>query len=352
MSKSTAVILINLGTPQSVELKDVRRFLGEFLMDRYVIQIPWLFRFLLVYGLILPTRSTKTQEAYQTIWDTQNGSPLLYNSKKLLAKLSEYFEKIYPEQYVVQLAMRYAGGDLSLKTILNNLQNKNIEKLIVLPLYPQYAVSTTLSSIEAIEKEASKKGFKNIEIIKDFYEHPGFIEAQAAIISKVLNSKKIDYLLFSFHGLPQQHVKDTGCQNCTHDTICSSITERNRWCYRAQCFATTRALVKILGLDAKQYGVSFQSRLGRLPWIGPYTEEKIKALAQQGVKHLAVVCPAFVADCLETQEEIKIRLKTSWFTLVNKKEQANTSFSFIPCVNDHSQWVAGIGQIIHNQSNQ
>lgn len=347
MHEPTALVLANLGTPSSVKLNSVRAFLAHFLMDPYVIQAPWILRMMLVYGVILPFRVRSTRHAYEAIWDPIKGSPLLYHSESLRDQVSHYLNQHFPDQYHVKLAMRYDKGELSFKKTLAQLKKEAIKKIIFLPLYPQYAVSTTESSIQLFLKEARKLGLNDVKTVSDFYEHPAFIQAIASIIEPFLASQNIEYLLFSYHGLPQEHVKNTGCNNCAPNVTCPAISSSNRWCYRAQCFATTRALVKILGLKEKAYGISFQSRLGRLPWIGPYTDEIIQDLAAKGIRHLAVVCPSFVTDCLETKEEIELRLRDSWFNLVDP--QAGATFTFIPCLNDHSQWVAGIEQIIHTK---
>lgn len=345
MSERTSVILINLGTPASVDFKAVRQFLKEFLMDPYVIQAPWLLRLLLVFGFVLPFRSKKTQKAYQAIWDKPQGSPLLYHGQQLVQKLAVYLEQYYPNQYTVHLGMRYAGGDLNLKSVLESRFKKS-QKLMVVPLYPQYAASTTESSVQYCLKIASKIG-RSLQIVPEFYNHTGFITALAEQIKTILAIKKPDYLLFSFHGLPQVHLKKV-CQNSCKDTLCPPITSANHRCYRAHCVATLRAVVQALGLKPNTYGISFQSRLGRLAWIEPYTDEKIEALAKCGIRHLAVVCPSFVSDCLETKEEIQLRLRARWFALL--KNQVGTDFSFIPCLNDHDKWVAGLAQIIHTNT--
>ena len=309
VSERTDVILINLGTPLSVELKAVRQFLREFLMDARVIQTAWLWRALLVFGLILPFRARKTQKAYQAIWDNTHGSPLLYNSQQLAQKLSAYLEQYYPNLYTIHLAMRYAGGDLNLKSVFRRFEkNKKKQKLIIVPLYPQYAVSTTESSVQKCLKLTSKMDCP-VEIVPEFYDHPAFIQAVAHQIQAVFSLKKPDYLLFSFHGLPQLHLKKV-CQNHCGETLCPPITQANHRCYRAHCVATMRALAKILNLQAPHYGISFQSRLGNLAWIGPYTDEKIEVLAKRGVRHLAVVCPSFVSDCLETHRGNSIEAKS------------------------------------------
>lgn len=345
MSERTVVLLVNLGTPSSTSLKAVRQFLKEFLMDKRVIQSAWLLRALLVYGLILPFRTKKTQSAYKAIWDKREGSPLWFHSQRLLKKVGVYLDIQYPNQYEVKLAMRYGGGASNLKQVVKTL-NPN-QKTLLIPLYPQYAVSTTESTIALYEKEAAKRKLRTYGIVRDFYDNPGFIEASVHQIQSVLQRENPQYLLFSFHGLPQLHLRAVGCQQeCK--AACSPVTQSNRECYRAQCIATMRAIAGQLGLKPNQYGFSFQSRLGRLPWISPYTDKIIQSLAQQGIERLAVVCPSFITDCLETEEEIQLRLKTSWFALMKNPSQAR--FSYIPCLNDQVKWVAGLGQIIHTNT--
>lgn len=318
------LLLINLGTPDSSDVRSVRRYLREFLADKRVITLPAPLRYLLLYGFILPFRSSKTAKAYQSIW-TPNGSPLKINSENLLKKI----QKKLDNDCIVSLGMRY--GSPSIQTALESLEE--CSEITVLPLYPQYSNATTESSIEKVRDLLADRPARSIRIIQDFYDHPAFISAKAELIKPYLTSH--DYVLFSYHGLPEQHIIQSGCKSVC-STSCPRITEHNARCYRAQCYQTTRCIAQQLKLNDEQHSTSFQSRLGKTPWIKPYTDEALQALAQQGVKRLAIVCPSFVSDCLETLEEIAIRAKQQWL------EFGGNQLTLIPCLNDNDAWVEAI----------
>lgn len=323
------LLLINLGTPDSPGIASVRRYLSEFLCDRRVINLPALLRYALVYCTILPFRPQMTAKAYQKIWRS-SGSPLLIHSQNLTTKLQQKLG----ERWQVSLAMRY--GKPSIAEGLKTLQD--CEKLIILPLYPQYSNAANGSAIaKVIQLMANEAVFPTLTLIRDFCQHPGFIEAQAAQIKPHLASH--EHLLLSYHGVPENHLKEAGCrQICPQE--CPSLCQNNQTCYKAQCYATTKALARKLDLKSSQYSVSFQSRLGRTPWIKPYTDELLRELSKKGVKRLAVACPSFVADCLETLEEIGIRAKKQW------QELGGEQFTLIPCVNDNDLWVDGLINIV------
>ncbi|MBA3537727.1 MAG: ferrochelatase [Tatlockia sp.] len=324
------LLLINLGTPANPHKAAVRRYLAEFLSDKRVIDLPALLRYPLVYGTILPFRPKQTAEAYQAIW-TKRGSPLLLHSrsleKKLQARLGDHWQ--------VSLGMRY--GEPSLEDGLAQL--KHCKDLTILPLYPQYSSAATGSSLERVlGLIATQNVHPSITLIRDFYQDSGFIAAQAALIQPQLAEH--DYLLLSYHGLPERHLIKSGCPKiCATD--CASITETTQTCYRAQCYASSRAIANKLGLSEEQYGLSFQSRLGKTPWIKPYTDEVLPELINKGIKKLAVACPSFVADCLETLEEIGIRAKEQWHKLGGER------LTLIPCVNDTDRWIDGIITLIN-----
>jgi len=319
------LLLINLGTPDHADTSSVRKYLCEFLADKRVITLPAPLRYLLLYGLILPFRAPKTAHAYQAIW-TEEGSPLLNNSKKLLQKLQTKLNK----QCVIALGMRY--GKPSIEDALKQLQD--CAHITILPLYPQYSSAATGSSIEKVlQLLAPQPIFPSLEIIRDFHQHPQFINAEANLIKSHIVSH--DFILFSYHGLPEHHLKQAGCQSICHDA-CPSAKLRDHGCYRAQCMQTTSLLATALGLKVEQYGTSFQSRLGKTPWIKPYTDEMLIELANRGIKRLAIACPSFVADCLETLEEMGIRAREQWTKLGGEQ------FTLIPCLNDHDDWVDAI----------
>lgn len=324
------LLIINLGTPDQPDTASVRRYLAEFLIDKRVIDLPAPIRQILVYGLILPFRPRQSAKAYQSIW-TAEGSPLLVHSEALKAKLQTRFT----DSVQVALGMRY--GNPSIPSALMHL--KHCKKITILPLFPQYASAANGSAIEAVLKEvASWTVIPALDIIPDFYDHPGFIKPQAALIRPYLQNH--DHLLLSYHGLPQRHIQRSGCQFNCQTSACPPIQNTNQACYRAQCYATSRALASALGLSEDQYSVSFQSRLGKTPWIQPFTDEIFQQLAQRGIKTLAVSCPSFVADCLETLEEIAERGQEQW------RAAGGKSLSLIPALNAEDSWVDGLMQII------
>ena len=331
-----AVLLINLGTPAHCDTKSVRRYLKEFLLDPRVIDLQALWRNVLVRFCILPFRTKKTTAAYQKIWQA-DGSPLLSHSQALQRALSQALG----DTYEVKLAMRY--GDPSIAAALSCL--KAVDALTIIPLYPQYSSAATGSSIEkSFEELAQKWNIPTVHLIHAFYQHPGFIRAYLDVINRGMEGKKIDVLVFSYHGLPERHIDKSACHaDCDRLHACPLVDDKNAYCYRAHCYATTRLLVAGLHLNEKQYRVSFQSRLGQTPWIKPYTDHLLPELRQQGIKNIAMVCPSFVADCLETLEEVNIRTRALWQAL------GGEDFTFIPCLNDSSLWVQALTSMIKEQ---
>lgn len=326
------LLLINLGTPSSPKKSAVRNYLREFLTDKRVIDLPALIRYPLVYGTILPFRPKQSARAYQAIW-TNEGSPLLTHSRNLQRKVQAQLG----DDWKVVLGMRY--GNPSIAQGLEQLDD--CEQLVVFPLYPQYSSAATGSSIDKVLQLMKGKN-SQLTIIRDFYQHPGFIDAQAALIQPQLAQH--DYLLFSFHGVPERHLIRLGCsQICA--TNCAPIDKVNSLCYKAQCYTTGRELVKKLDLSENKYEISFQSRLGKTPWIKPYTDELLPELIKKGVRRLAVSFPSFVADCLETLEEVGIRAKEQWLALGGER------FTLIPCVNDSDIWVGGLIRIVEHHLN-
>ena len=330
------VLLINLGTPDSPSVPDVRRYLKQFLSDPRVIDLPRVARWLLLRLVILPFRPKQSAYAYQEIW-TEAGSPLLIHSQSLTQKVSNALG----DQVFVELGMRY--GQPSIESAIEKLTSKGCEKLIVLPLFPQYASASTGSAIEETFRILSKYPvLPEVKVIKDFYDDQDFIHAQAIVINKSLENIDFDYLLMSYHGLPERQVaKAETIKNCNRRDPCPAIQVGNLSCYRAQCYQTSRQLAKSLALSDDEWGVGFQSRLGRVPWIQPYTDEVLTELAAKGVKKLAVCCPSFVADCLETIEEIGIRAKEQWLSL------GGETCHLIPCLNDDSNWVEAITKVLY-----
>lgn len=288
-------------------------------------------------GLILPFRPKRSAHAYQQIW-TSAGSPLLIYSRQLVKALASALG----ENYYVALGMRY--GQPSIESALQELQAQQCRKLIILPLFPQYSSAATGSAIEKTLSLIQKfTEIPEIQVINSFYDHPGFITAWRSLIMANLPSQPPDRWIFSYHGLPVRQLDKRGCQTqaCLKEIECKAVTADNAACYRRQCFATSRLLAQALELQASQYQVSFQSRLGRTPWITPHTDEFLNKLASQGVKRIALVCPSFVTDCLETLEEIGIRAKNQWLNL------GGTDFTLIPCLNIHPAWINTLTHVVN-----
>ncbi|HCA89250.1 MAG TPA: ferrochelatase [Legionellales bacterium] len=323
------LLLINLGTPSAPTKAAVRAYLREFLADKRVIDLPFYVRYALLYGIILPFRTPKTTHAYQAIW-TPSGSPLLQYSQALTQKLQTYLG----DDYQVVLGMRY--GTPSLKTALSRLSH--CQDLTILPLYPQYSSAATGSSIEAcLDILKSNEVYPNLRIIRDFYAQPSFIKAQAELIRPFVYSH--DFVLFSYHGLPERHLQKTGCKTICANS-CPAINPANQACYRAQCQATTEAIAKNLALPSTHYQMSFQSRLGKTPWIEPYTDKTLPLLRQQGIKRLAIACPSFMVDCLETLEEIGLQANAQWQALGGEQ------LTLIPCLNDTLAGVQALAELV------
>ena len=331
------VLLINVGTPAEPNTKAVRHYLAEFLTDKRVVSLPKFFRFLLVYGLILPFRSKKSAHAYQTVWDPEKGSPLLSISESFRQKLQIELG----ENFIVALGMRY--GQPSIANAIDVLLAEQVDHILVAPLYPQYASATTSSALEQVYEVVSQKNiFPAITTLAPFYNHPTYVAAKAAIIKPYLE-QKWDCILFSYHGLPFAQIRQAEAVSykaCDNDLPCPAINQDNRHCYRAQCYRTTELIAASLGLNAEDYMVSFQSRVGMNRWIGPDTESALKVLLGKDKKNILVVCPSFVADCLETLEEINLRAKEDWIKL------GGEFLSCIPCLNDSPVWVEGFAEMI------
>jgi len=334
----TGILLINLGSPEAPTAAAVRPYLREFLSDPRVIDIPAAFRWLLLNAVILPFRPAKSAEAYAKVW-TPEGSPLIVNSRAFADKLSA----LLGDDYRVALAMRY--GKPSIESALAELVREPLKELILFPLYPQYASSSTGSSLEeAFRLLAPLQNVPTVRTIPAFYDDPGYINALVENALPRLQAFKPDYILFSYHGLPERHIRksETGEGHClaADDSCCASIGPRNAFCYRAHCFATTRSIAQKMGLAAGSYSTAFQSRLGRTPWIKPYTDHVLTELGQKGVKRLAVFSPSFVADCLETLEEMTIRGAATF------REAGGDALELIPALNSADVWVKAAAGLI------
>jgi ferrochelatase len=334
----TGVLLVNLGTPDSPDVRDVRRYLREFLSDPRVIDIPPIPRWLLLNLVILPFRPKQSAAAYAKIW-TKLGSPLRVHGDALRDAVARRLG----DDFVVVLAMRYRKPPIS--DAIDHLAAVGVDRFVVLPLFPQYSLAATRSAVDAVEQHLARIGNDApVDIIDAFYDDPGFIQAFASVARPRLDAFRPDHVLFSYHGLPERQVRATdasGAHCLASDRCCDTITAVNRNCYRAHCFATTRLLARELGLDAAAHSLSFQSRLGRTPWITPYTDVVLPELAAKGIKRIAIVCPSFVADCLETLEEIAIRGREQW------AELGGESLELVPSLNSEPAWIDAVVAMIH-----
>lgn len=335
----SGILVLNLGTPDNAEPPAVGRYLTQFLMDKWVIDIPWLFRWILVNILIVPKRKFLSSAAYQKIW-RQDGSPLLKHTRAL----SERIAASLGSGFHVEVAMRY--GNPSIESAFQRLLERGCREVRVLGLYPQYAESSTRTAQEELARVVAKSGYAGqVRFLEPFYADSGFISAYSALIRQSLERERPDHLLFSFHSIPERHVQrldPSGAHCLRKDNCCAEIGVNNRNCYRAQCFVTARMIAAQLGLPADKWSVSFQSRLGRTPWLQPYTDKVLVELPAKGVRSLAVVCPSFVTDCLETVEEIDMRGREEFLAAGGEK------FTFIPCLNDDPSWARSAAQLLRD----
>ncbi len=327
---------MNLGSPDSTAVKDVRKYLNEFLMDGRVIDIPYLVRALLVQGIIVPFRAPKSAEAYSTIW-TDEGSPLIVLTKQLQHALQQ--EVAEP----VAIAMRYGSPSPKEAYDLLLQQNPELDEIIVVPLYPHYAMSSYETAVvQAKEQHAAGKYPFRISFIKPFYNEDNYIAALAENIKPWL-AKDYDHILFSYHGIPERHLRKTGggngCNCMKMDNCCETNIQAHATCYRHQVFTTTKLVTEKLGLSADKYSVSFQSRLGG-GWLQPFTDKRLEEMPKEGIKKLLILCPAFVSDCLETLEEIAERGKETFL------EAGGESYEMIPCLNTHPLWVSTLAKYV------
>jgi ferrochelatase len=325
------LLLINVGTPDAPTPGAVRRYLRQFLGDPRVLDINPIGRALLLNLIILPTRPARSAHAYAQVWDPERGSPLRYHSQELARSVAAALG----DDWRVELAMRY--GAPSIATALETLIAAGIDRLIALPLFPQYASSSTGTALEELYRVSGRRRtVPPLQVVPPFWDDEGFGAAFASVARPHLAAFGADHVLMSFHGLPERHMVNgdpTGQHCLASTTCCDAMVDANRNCYRAQAFATARNLANRLGLAEGTWSTSFQSRLGRTPWIKPYTDVVLPALAARGVKRVAVMCPAFVADCLETLEEIGLRAATDW------KSSGGDELRLIPSLNAEPAWV-------------
>ncbi len=329
------LLLINLGTPDEPTTAAVRRYLREFLGDPRVLDINAVGRKLLLELVILPTRPAKSAHAYQSIWDPERGSPLMYHSQDLAAGVAAKLG----EQWRVELAMRY--GKPSIHAGLDALIAAGVDRIVVLPLFPQYASSSTGTAVARVMELAQRAWtVPSLDFVPAFFDDPGFLDAFAAVGAASFAEARPDHVLFSFHGLPVRQITKTdttGAHCFKSESCCDTLTNPN--CYRAQCFHTARSLAQRLELTPERYTVCFQSRLGRTPWIQPYTDVVLDEIAKKGIKRLAVMCPAFVADCLETVEEIGMRARAQF------KAAGGEELVLVPSLNATAPWIDAVAAI-------
>ncbi|MFZ4106908.1 ferrochelatase [Flavobacterium sp.] len=321
------VLLVNLGSPESPTAKDVKPYLDEFLMDKYVIDVPFLLRALLVRGIILQTRPKKSAAAYAKIW-WEKGSPLVVISQRMHKKVQAQVD------IPVALSMRY--GTMTILKGLQELKDKGVTEVMLMPLYPQHAMAST-TTILVLAEELRQKHFPEMTFtnIPAFYNKPDYIQALANSIKSYLDTFDYDHLLFSYHGVPKRHIRKTDVtkSHCKIDgSCCNTPSPAHEFCYRHQCYETTKQVVKLLGIPEGKYSQTFQSRLAGDKWLTPYTDVEVNKMPNQGIKKLAVVTPAFVSDCLETLEEIAMEAKHEFI------EHGGTDFMAIPCMNDGDEW--------------
>jgi len=332
-NKKTAILLINVGTPDEPTVKAVRRYLSEFLNDRRVIDIPLVLQKILVNLIIVPFRAPKSTKLYQRLW-TEKGSPLLYYSEKV----QEELQKKLDAKAEVFMAMRY--GNPSIGKALAAIKKGNFDRIVVFPMFPQYASSTNGTAIQAVMDQIRRwNTLPEINAVNQFYDHPAFLDAFTARI-QTYQPENYDHVIFSYHGLPNRHLEKNHPEESINTCNCETVLpEFGKFCYKATCYQTTRELVKRLGLKNGQYSVSFQSRLSN-NWMTPFTDKNLISRAKQGNKNVLVVAPAFVADCLETTVEIGWEYKELF------AENGGENLQLVESLNDSPQWISAMEEIL------
>lgn len=329
----TAVLLINVGTPDSTSVKDVRKYLSEFLNDPRVIDLPWLLRIILVNFIIVPFRAPKSAKLYKLLW-TDQGSPLLVHSNSVREKLQEQLGN----RFDIFVAMRYANPNI--KDVLNRIRNSGYSKLLVVPMFPHYASSSTGTAMEAVMRQLKNWNvIPEVKFAGQFYNHPRFIDAFAERI-KFNHPERYDHVLFSYHGLPVSHMNRVhpgiDCAGCS---CVKNLPSHGMYCYKATCYETTRLLAAKLGLPEGKFSQSFQSRLSD-KWLKPYTDFVLKSKAEEGAKNILIVAPAFVADCLETTVELGVEYKKLF------RQSGGDNLDYVESLNDTPVWIEALQEII------
>ncbi|MEX0825834.1 MAG: ferrochelatase [Acidimicrobiia bacterium] len=337
IGRPTGVLLLQLGTPASPSTSDVRRYLREFLSDRRVLDMSAPARALLLNAVILPFRPRRSAEAYRKIW-TDQGSPLTIHTEALSAAVQD----LLGERYRVEFGMRYQSP--SIESAVDSLTASGCDRIVILPLFPQYASASGGSAVEkAMEVIGARWNLPEVTALGAFYDEPGYLTAVAEVAKPLLDDFAPDHVLFSYHGLPEKQIRksDASSSWClASSSCCDQMLDANRFCYRAQCYATTRGLVAALGIGDGAFSTAFQSRLAGQKWIEPYTDKVLPALYEGGVRRLAVLTPSFTADCLETIEEIGIRGRSQWGSL------GHGDFLLVPCVNASPAWAATVAGMV------
>ena len=341
MAMSFGVLLLQLGTPRSPDVADVRRYLRQFLGDPRVLDIPAPARALLLNAVILPFRPRRSAHAYRQIWSGE-GSPLIVHTERLAEAVRERLG----DGYRVAVGMRYQ--EPSVAAALGELMAAGCDRLIVLPLFPQYSSAATGSAVEAALAEVGRRqNVPAVATIGWFYDDDGYLHALASSVRRALDGFEPDHVLFSYHGLPAHQIRKsdpTGSWCLSAAACCDQVVEANRFCYRAHSYATTREVARRLGLDDGSFSTSFQSRLRGQKWIEPYTDMVLPELYAAGARRLAVVTPSFVADCLETLEEIGIRARAQW------EELGGEAFRLVPCLNSDPAWAEAVAAMVKRAS--
>ena len=325
---SKGVLLVNLGSPDSTKTADVRRYLREFLGDPRVIDIPVWQRKPLVNLVITPFRAPKSAEAYEKVW-TSEGSPLIVTTERVRDLLREKID------LPVEIGMRY--GNPSTESGVRALLARGVTEIFLIPLYPHYALSSYETAV-AMTQEVVEKIAPGVKLVVQppFYDHPDYIDALVEVAKPHLEGEEYDHVLFSYHGVPERHVKLTdpsGCYCLRMNDCCKLKSPAHAFCYRHQCYATTWAFAEKAGIPTEKYSVSFQSRLGRDPWLRPYTDYELERLPSQNKKRVVILSPAFVSDCLETIEELGMEGREEFL------EAGGKDYRLVPCLNDHPRWI-------------
>lgn len=340
-SAPVGVLLLQLGTPDSTSVRDVRTYLREFLSDPRVLDMPAPVRSLLLNAVILPFRPRRSAEQYRKIW-TAEGSPLMVHTEALADALQEELG----ERHLVRVGMRYQNP--SIESALDDLVQAGCERIVIAPMFPQYSSAAWGSAVgRAHELTSTKWNLPATSTIPPFYDHPGFVRSVAEVARPLLESFQPDHVLFSYHGLPESQIRksDPSGEWCLQRRdCCDAVQAENRFCYRTQSHATTRVVADELGLSLSEFSTAFQSRLAGQKWIEPYTDAVLERLHGDGVRRLAVLTPSFVADCLETLEEIGIRLRDQWLGM------GGEDLLLVPCINAHPSWSSALAGMIETET--